>query len=442
MNQQPRVRHLFMLSKILATLQKEWLLLRRDVGGILVLLLMPAVLIVVMAMVQDAPFRDYQEIRFDLLAADADQSTLSTELLNGLEKSGHFNITRLPAADIPDTTQLKTMLRRGNAHVGILIPKGAEAELNNAANKVANQLAGATMGGGRLPSREARNLHISVYFDPASRPTLRSAVYFALDKFIAYANTQQLVRRLTRLSGDTTLAASDSMLQQTFSALSVQIAGLDTKGSEAGSISSVQHNVPAWAIFGMFFIVVPITSHQIREREEGSAMRLELIPYAHLSVALGKVLFFMMVCTLQFYIMCGVGVWLMPLLGLAALQMGAHPEALLLLVLAIAFCATSYGYFLGAYFKTVNQAMPFGALSVVILAAIGGTWVPVELLPDAVQYTAMISPLHWGLSGANQLMLRGGGLSEIWVQLLMLLALGSTLVLLGLWKNRHRSISV
>lgn len=427
-----------MLTKILATLQKEWLLLRRDVGGILVLLLMPAVLIVVMAMVQDAPFRDYQEIRFELVAADADQSRLSRELLKGLEESGHFQITLLPQRELADSTQLKNYLKKGKAHVGIIIPKGAESELNNAANRVANQLA----AGGRLPVRAQRDLHISVYFDPASRPTLRSAVYFALDKYIAYANTTQLVRRLSRLSGDTASASADTLLKQTFSALSVQIASVDEPGAPKGSINSVQHNVPAWAIFGMFFIVVPITSHQIREREEGSAMRLEVIPFAHLSIALGKVLFFMLVCSLQFYIMCAVGVWLMPALGLPALQMGQHPAALFLLVLSIAYCATSYGYFLGAYFKTINQAMPFGALSVVILAAIGGTWVPVELLPRAVQYTAMISPLHWGLAGANQLMLRGGTLAEIWLQLVMLLFLGTTLVLLGLWKNRHRSVSV
>lgn len=432
-----------MLAKILATIHKEWLLLRRDVGGMLVLLLMPAVLIVVMALVQDAPFRDYQEVQFDLLVADEDQSELSRELLKNLKESGHFQITKLKDSEAQDTAVLKTMLRKGYAHVGIVIPKGAAAEINNAANRVANQLvAGTGNAGGRLPVRARKDLHVTVYFDPASRPTLRSAVYFALDKYITYASGSQLVKRLTRLSGDTSQTAGDELLQNTFSALSVQWAELEAEGLQKTAINSVQHNVPAWAIFGMFFIVVPITSHLIREREEGSALRLELIPNAHLSVALGKVLFFMLVCTLQFYIMCSVGVWLMPLLDLPALQMGSHPVALLLLVIAIAFCATSYGYFLGAYFKTVNQAMPFGALSVVILAAIGGTWVPVELLPPVVRYTALISPLHWGLSGANELMLRGGDLTDIWAQLSTLLVLGSVLVLLGLWKNRHRSLSV
>jgi len=427
------------LQKILATIYKEWLLLRRDVGGMLVLLLMPAVLIVVMAMVQDAPFRDYQEVTFELLVADQDQSDLSKTLLQGLEESGHFHIIRQHNNQLLDTVQVKALLKKGYAHVGIVIPKGAAAEVSNAANQIANSMAGA-MSMGRLPVRAQKDRHITLYFDPASKPTLRSAVYFALDKYITYASSRQLLQRLTKLSGDTT--QSSQTFENIFSTLTVKEEALEAKGLKAASINSVQHNVPAWAIFGMFFIVVPITSHLIREREEGSAMRLELIPYAQLSVAVGKVLFFMLVCTLQFYIMCAVGIWLMPLLGLPALQMGQHPLALLVLVLGIAFCATSYGYFLGAYFKTVNQAMPFGALSVVILAAVGGTWVPVELLPPAVRHTALISPLHWGLSGANQLMLRGGGMADIWPQVTVLVVLGSLLVVMGLWKNHRRSLSV
>ena len=44
--------------------------MRRDIAGMLLLLLMPAFLIIIMAWVQDAPFKDYQEQRFDLLLTD------------------------------------------------------------------------------------------------------------------------------------------------------------------------------------------------------------------------------------------------------------------------------------------------------------------------------------------------------------------------------------
>ena len=65
------------MKKALATLLKEWTLIRRDVAGFMLLFLMPAVLIIVMALVQDAPFKDYQEMKFDLLVVDNDKGKLS-----------------------------------------------------------------------------------------------------------------------------------------------------------------------------------------------------------------------------------------------------------------------------------------------------------------------------------------------------------------------------
>ena len=47
----------------------------RDPGGLLLLLIMPAALIIVMALVQDAPYRDYQEMKFEILVANKDKGS-------------------------------------------------------------------------------------------------------------------------------------------------------------------------------------------------------------------------------------------------------------------------------------------------------------------------------------------------------------------------------
>jgi ABC-2 type transport system permease protein len=64
------------MRKILATIIKESILMRRDVGGMLLLLIMPAILIVIMALVQDAAFKDYHDLHLDLLLADNDGGVL------------------------------------------------------------------------------------------------------------------------------------------------------------------------------------------------------------------------------------------------------------------------------------------------------------------------------------------------------------------------------
>ncbi len=65
--------------------------------------------------------------------------------------------------------------------------------------------------------------------------------------------------------------------------------------------------------------------------------------------------------------------------------------------LAVAMAATGYGLLIAVYFRTPQQALSFGSISVVILAALGGVWVPVFAMPHVMQSISPYSPLNWGL---------------------------------------------
>jgi ABC-2 type transport system permease protein len=432
------------MKKITATIIKEWILLRRDFAGLMLLFLMPAMLIVVMALVQDAPFRDYQELRFDLLLVDEDHGSLADEIIKGLRESKNFHVIDSLEGQPLQEKQLKALLQKGDYHVGIIIPKGATAEVVNSANVVANDISKKLGLGGSLPARESRNTnYVRMYFDPVAKPTFRTSISFALDRFITYSCSNLLVQRISKLSklaGDTTTGGDE--FKKVFAGIGIKEEVLNEDKNEQAHINSVQHNVPAWAIFGMFFIVIPIAGHMIREREDGSAVRVELIPNALRLVALGRILFYTIICTVQFWVMMAIGLWLMPVIGLPSLYLGAHAWLLIPISIAIAFAATAFGYFTGAIFKTTNQAMPFGAISVVILSAMGGLWVPVELLPPVMQKVAMISPLHWGLEAVHNIILRDGNIQDVWLHILFLLAFGTILWLISIYKNLSRSRSV
>lgn len=430
------------MKKITATIIKEWLLLRRDMAGLMLLFLMPAILIVVMAEVQDAPFKDYQEKRFDLLLADNDNGSLATEIIKGLKSSKNFHVVDSLDGKPLSESALKALLEKGDYHVGIVIPKGATAEVVNAANIVANNIS-KKLGMPTLPNREVRDSsYVRMYFDPVSKPTFRMSISFALDRYVTYSCSNLLVNRLSKMGqvqGDTADAAD---FKKIFQGIGIKEEVLHDANSKKLFINSVQHNVPAWAIFGMFFIVIPIAGHMIREREEGSALRIELIPNAHRMVAMGKILFYTMVCTIQFLFMIGLGIWLMPMIGLPSLYLGQHAWILLPVAICISFAATSYGYFVGAAFKTTNQAMPFGAISVVILSALGGVWIPVDLLPDIMQKITMISPLHWGLEAVNDLILRNGNFAAVAPDLLILVAFGTIMWMISIYMNTNRQRSL
>ena len=424
---------------IYATVIKEWLLIRRDVGGLLILLVMPAILILIMALVQDAPFRDYQDLQLKVLLADEDRGSLGRAVTESFQKGVSFSLVDSVDGQPLSAKRLHHYLQQGRYRLGLIIPKGASNEIANAANTVANSLS-ASFGGARLPQRPARDtLSIRLVFDPVSRPAFRLAVHAALDKAVSAASMQLLLQRISQLSG----ANADTASQQQLLAM---LEGLSIRDEQAGQgatamkhINSVQHNVPAWAIFGMFFIVVPLGGHIVREREQGSALRVMLIPGASLSAAIGRILANTFVCCLQFLAMCMVGFWLMPVVGLPALNFGAHPAAVVPVVIATALCATAYGNFIGSVFSSGIQAVAFGAISIVILSALGGIWVPVELLPQAMQDIAHFSPLHWGLEGVQAIILRQGDWLSILKPTLMLLGLAGILLALGYFGRKKSS---
>jgi len=141
---------------------------------------------------------------------------------------------------------------------------------------------------------------------------------------------------------------------------------------------------------------------------------MKLIPGSYLAILTGKMLFFVAVCVVQFYLMMQVGIYLLPLLGLPKLMLGQSLLAAFIVAVGIGLASTSYGILVGTVFKTPNQALNFGAISIVILSAIGGIWIPLEIMPSHMQFIGHLSPLSWGLDAINDIYLRNEGVAHIW----------------------------
>ena len=419
--------------------------MKRDIAGLLLLLIMPATLIIVMALVQDAPFRDYQVMKFDLLLADNDHGSLSRQLIEGLKRSNNFQIIDSIDGKPVTEEQLKQLLQKGDQKIGVLIPAGITAAMVNSANIAVNSISKKMGIDAMLPTGQVKGeMYVRVFFDPVSKPAFRTAISSALDKYITASCSGILMQRLSSINkSNTDDTAHNDDLSKIMQGIGVKEELLKNgRNDPMLHINSVQHNVPAWAIFGMFFIVIPIAGNMIREREDGSATRIALIPNANKFAGPGKIIFYTLICALQFMLMLCVGLWVMPLLQLPSLYLGLHAWLLLPVSLCIGFAATTYGYFAGTFFKTINQALPFGSVSVVILSAIGGIWVPVEILPPGMQRLALISPLHWSLEAVNNVILRDGGMGSVIIPLLLLLTTGGALWLISIItaQKSHQSI--
>ena len=79
------------------------------------------------------------------------------------------------------------------------------------------------------------------------------------------------------------------------------------------------------------------------------------------------------------------------------------------------------GLLLGTIAKTQEQSAPFGATFVVILAALGGVWVPVFIMPKFMQILSNISPMNWGLNAFYDVFLRNASFVDILPEITLLL---------------------
>ncbi len=429
------------MRKILATFLNESRLFAKDLAGMALLFLMPLALTVLMALIQDAPFREYQDIRFEILWVDEDGGKMAKQLGAELDSIPQFVLVRKLNNQLLTAAKAQELVHKGDFKLAVIVPRGVSAEVANSANQVANELGSKLGAPGKLPQRESRLVALEIYFDPVIKQAMKLSILNALEKQVTKIQAEIILARLeNRLDEQASDSAGPGLrLQEKLQAVRIKEISGEKNSTTQLTTNSVQHNVPAWALFGLFFIIIPIAGNFIREREDGSLMRIKMIPGSYFSILLGKLGFYIVLGMLQFFVMLAAGALVMPLLGLDSLQIGNAFGSLFLAVLVIAATATAYGVLIGSVFQTPNQALPFGAISIVILSAIGGVWVPVEILPAGLQQLAKLSPLHWALDAINELFLRSGSILTVWKQLIILLLFAFLFFLIaGMTESRRR----
>lgn len=390
------------------------------------LFLMPVALITIMAWVQHAPFRDYQETNIPLVLVNNDQDTLGTVIEKGLNRSNIFKLHESMDGE-PITPQMaREKVSDGTFPIGIIIPEGATAALDSNARHI---LSSALRDLGLKPNADDSDskvgiVEVEIVLDPATKQSFQNTLVSAMKKYVAKIEQRFLLEALSSELTDLIPELNDQedldieqrelvRFKQTYASSKEDLADLEA--------NSVQHNVPAWTLFGMFFIVIPLAGSMIKERDDGSVQRLQTMPVPFVTLLGGKIGLYLLVCMLQFGLMIAVGFWLLPQLGLPVLEVSGSWLALSVIALVAALAAVGYGIMVGTLFRTHAQATTFGSVSVVILASIGGIWVPTYVMPEMLQTLGLISPLGWGMSAFNDIFLRGSGFYQIFAEALSLL---------------------
>jgi ABC-2 type transport system permease protein len=204
------------------------------------------------------------------------------------------------------------------------------------------------------------------------------------------------------------------------------------------AMTAVQQSVPAWLIFGMFFVVIPIAGVLIQERNDGTLTRMATFGVSPGAVLGGKLLAFMALNWIQLLLMLLVGRWLVPLLGGVALHLTLHIGWFLLMVFATSTAAVGLALLIAARTRAFDHAAALGGGANVVLAALGGIMVPRPLMPEGMQKMSEWSPMGWALDGMQAVFLGAPDAPQIVPKASLLIALGAICLLLSWGPLRHQ----
>jgi len=398
--------------KLKASIIKEFLILIRDIPGLIVLFLMPAAMIIVITLVQDTTLQSLKGSKINILYINNDADILGKTLLDGLKKSELFNIEEKNISQ----EDAKKQVAKGKYKIAVTIPLGTS---NLIREQIKPYIKSIFKGDKIDTTKQFKTTQIKILSDPTTKSTFRHTIISSLKTYTAKIETQIMVKILAEDLEKMT-GVKTKMTKQPINTVEF-IEEFAFEKETSIKPNSTQHNVPAWTMFAMFFIVIPLAGNMIQERNDGSFFRLLTMPGSYLTVLGSKTVVYLIVTFLQFIMMLLVGIFVLPAFGLPTLNLGSHPLALIFMGLTSGLAATAYGILIGTISETHEQSGVFGSVSVIIMAALGGVWYPVYAMPSFMQEISVISPLNWGLNGFYEIFLKDGSFSQILGHALLLI---------------------
>ncbi|MCC6259075.1 MAG: hypothetical protein IT254_12190, partial [Chitinophagaceae bacterium] len=179
-----------MISKLLATVRKEALLLLRDKVGLSILFIMPMVLIFVMTLIQDAAFSSMNEKGIPVVFVNEDQDSLGFDIRNGLMQNDlvelHDSINGKPAT----AENIRNAVSQGKFLVGIGVPKNATRALRHHVATMVDEVMASDSAELATSKRPTDSVQIEILIDPIAKKSFLVSVTSTLREFISEIKTK------------------------------------------------------------------------------------------------------------------------------------------------------------------------------------------------------------------------------------------------------------
>ena len=416
------------MYKLWATIKKDIRILTRDKVGLTLMFAMPVLLAIVITAIQNNTFKLVNDNKVPILLCNKDNGETSAQLITVIEKSGMFDVKLVTQEKTQE--EITERMHEKDALIAIIIPANFSSAIKRKAKTISDKaLKNFGIKTDSLLVAFESIEPITLLYHPVLQESFRQSINGALRGALQSVESKQVLKILYFSLNEKEIPAT---LENEIVSDKVAINEIAVSKDGRGNIpNATQHNIPAWTIFAMFFVVISLGGSIVREKLNGSFIRLKTLPTNYLIALLSKQITYLFVCVGQAAIIFAIGIFLFPAMGLPALNLPANLFALFIVTLICGWCAVSFAICIGVFAQTQEQANGFGAVSIVLLAAIGGLLVPAFAMPASFNTIIKLSPLHWCLEAYYGLFLEGGKLKDIAINILPLLSITVVLQLIS-----------
>lgn len=210
----------------------------------------------------------------------------------------------------------------------------------------------------------------------------------------------------------------------------LEVVDVDEVAQELSGLGQFDVGAASQVLLFVFLISLAGSTTLIQARRYGVVARTLTAPVSTTQLLAGQALGRFVIAMFQgAYIMAATAVlfgvdW--GNLGLSALVLAAFAAA-----------AAGAAMLLGSVLDNENAAVGAGIGLGLVLAALGGGMLPLELFPDSLRDFSLVTPHAWAYEAFAEIQRHDGTLADVAPQLAVLLAMAVALLALGSWALRR-----
>ena len=371
--------------RLRSIIRKEFIQIFRDKRTLAIILLIP---IMQLFLLGYAATNDIRNI--PLAVYDQCRCAESRALLNAYNAADYFKLTVYVSSE----DEIRELIQAGTANAAIIIPPDYNTSLARGNARVA-------------------------FIMDGSNPTTASTAYSAAILIGQAHSTTLMVEKLTRsgVNVDRLTPPLEVRPQVWYNP----------------DLVSSYFMIPGVIGMILFAITSILTATSVvRERERGTIEQLIVTPIRPWELVLGKILPYVILAFIDTFEVLAIGYWVfgVPIRGSIWLIIGS--SGLLLL------SGLGIGLFASTVANTQQEAMLTVWMTLLPAIFLSGFFFPLEAMPLILRWVSNVIPLRYYLVILRAVMLKGSGLSAIWVECLALLAFGVIIFVAASLRFRKR----